>query len=349
MGDLATYEREFRRAGLPTFVARRTARRDIWTRAVPLLTVVALGQVVGAVDLGRSAAANTALLLGGVALLLGGFVVVNLVRGRSPLARLDDVGSVELAAFVLVPAVLPLALNGQLVSALVTAAANAALLAVLYAVIGYGVLSIVVWSGRRLLDQLVAALSLVARAIPLLLLFSVVLFINTEMWQTFALLSVGRLAGVVGLLLAVSTLFLAVRLPREVGRLEAGVLGGEVAPPLDRTQRVNVGLVLFVAQGLQVLVVALATGGFFVVLGLLAIPPSLVETWTGLAPEPVGGTAVTRELLQVAVAIAAVSGFYYSVAVLTDATYREEFAEELTEEMRASFRTRALYLAALPR
>ncbi len=53
---------------------------------------------------------------------------------------------------------------------------------------------------------------------------------------------------------------------------------------------------------------------------------------------------VTVELLRVSAGIAALSGLYYSVAVLTDSTYREEFLEELTGELRAVFADRARYL-----
>ena len=53
---------------------------------------------------------------------------------------------------------------------------------------------------------------------------------------------------------------------------------------------------------------------------------------------------VTVELLRVSAGIAALSGLYYSVAVLTDATYREEFLEELTDDLRAVFADRARYL-----
>jgi hypothetical protein len=55
---------------------------------------------------------------------------------------------------------------------------------------------------------------------------------------------------------------------------------------------------------------------------------------------------VTEELLRVSGGIAAFSGLYYAIAVLTDATYREEFLDELTEEMGDTFRARAEYLAA---
>ena len=42
--------------------------------------------------------------------------------------------------------------------------------------------------------------------------------------------------------------------------------------------------------------------------------------------------------------IAALSGLYYSVAVLTDTTYREEFLEELIGNLRTVFADRARYL-----
>ena len=51
-----------------------------------------------------------------------------------------------------------------------------------------------------------------------------------------------------------------------------------------------------------------------------------------------------EELLRVAGGLAAFSGFYFAVAMLTDTTYREEFLSELTSEMQASFRARVEYL-----
>lgn len=330
---------------MPSFIAERTATQDIWTKAVPVLALVAGVEVLGALDLSSAAWVNALLLLAGAALLLASVVVVNALRRRPLLAGPTHVGSLELGAFVVVPALLPLVLNGQAVSAGVTAAGNALLLALAYPTITFGTPFIVVWAGRRLVGQLATALTLVTRAIPLLLLSSVVLFINTEMWQAFATMSTARLAATLALLVVVSTAFLVVRLPREVGVLEREV--GVEAPPLDRRQRVNVGFVLFISQGLQVAVVALAVAVFFTALGLLAVPPDLVETWIGRPPDTLlslSGFVLTDELLRVAAAIAGLSGFSYSIAVLTDATYREEFAAEITDEMRASFRARADYL-----
>jgi len=342
---LAEYEARFRRAGLPLFVAGTTARTEVWTRAVPVLGLVFVGGVLGAIDLQWSTWANVGALIGGMAILLGGLALANHLRGRPLLARPRDVGAFELAGFVLLPAVLPAIFGGQTRSAWVTAVANLAVLAVLYGTIRYGLLSIVAWAARRLGGQLAASVILLARAIPLLMLFSVVLFLTTEMWQTFARMDDASLGAIAGLLVAVGTLFLVARLPREGAALERDVGGG---PPLDRRQRFNVGLVMFVSHALQVLVVSLAVGVFFVAFGLLATPAALLHTWVGQPTDEVltvGGVPLYAELLRVSAAIAAFSGLYYAIAVLTDATYREEFLSELEGSMRETFVARAEYLA----
>ena len=53
---------------------------------------------------------------------------------------------------------------------------------------------------------------------------------------------------------------------------------------------------------------------------------------------------LTWELLRVAGAIAAFTGLYFTISMLTDDVYRREFLEELTSEMRESFCERAEYL-----
>jgi len=45
----------------------------------------------------------------------------------------------------------------------------------------YGLASIIRFTGRRIGERLEVAAELLARAIPLLLLFSLMLFVNTEM------------------------------------------------------------------------------------------------------------------------------------------------------------------------
>ncbi|WCB92689.1 hypothetical protein DSM104299_01387 [Baekduia alba] len=350
MDELAAYERRFRRAGLPLLIEDYSASEDIFTRVAPLLAFIAFLEVFGAVDLSWPWWANVATVLGALAVLLGALALRNHARGRPAFAIPERVGPVELAIFVLVPALLPVVFNQQVTSALVTAAGNVLILLVAWGVVGFGLLSIVRWAGARLVTQLAASIPLVARAVPLLMLFAVVLFLTTEMWQVFAEMELASLIAIVALLMVIGSLFVVGRIPREVGALAEQAAHG--VPPLRRAQRVNVGMVLFVSQALQVLVVALAVGVFFVVFGLLAIDDGVLDAWLGHAGHAIVDWSVfgvrirpTQELLRVATAIAALSGLYYAIAVLTDATYREEFLDEVTGDMRETFADRGRYLA----
>ena len=329
-------------------VEDRRASEDIWTRAAPVLAFVVIVEVILAGNLDWPPWANVLVLVGAIAAVVGTTAAINRLRGRPALALPEDVGRIELAAFVAVGGLLQL-IGGQTTSAWVVCAANLALLGVLYVSIAYGLPSIVRFTGRRVGEQLAASIDLLARAVPLLLLFSAVLFINTEMWQVFAGMDDATLGATAALLVAVGSMFLAVRLPIEVARLERDVQAG---PPLERRQRVNVGLVLFVSQALQILVVATAVGAFFVAFGALVISPDVIEAWLGTRGKQVlhvdlfgVDVSLTVELLRVSTGIAVLSGLYYSVAVLTDSTYREEFLEELTGELREVFADRARYLA----
>lgn len=348
--QLARYEQGFRRAGLPLFIAGRSAATDVFNRAVPLLGLVFIGEMLGALNLEWSSLANIAAIAGALALLLAWIVAVNKARGHPAVAIPQDVGKIELAGFVLIPALLPLIFGGQWRSALVTAAANVFLLALVYGIIGFGLTSILRWTLGRLAGQLRASLELFARAIPLLMIFSVVLFLTVEMWEVFNDLPTASFVGLAVLFVALGASFLVARLPREVKAIEREV--GEGSPPLDSSERVNVALVMFVSQALQVLSVSVAIGAFFAAVGVLVIDQAQTAAWIGGADPDVlvefklfDHTAIlTAELLRVAGAIAAFTGLYFAISMLTDDVYRREFLEELTSEMRDSFRQRAEYL-----
>jgi hypothetical protein len=350
MNELAAYERRFRSAGLPLFIEDYSAREDVFTRAAPFLALVFLGEMLGAVQLDWSLLANVAAALGGLAVLLVAFGLINRLREGPFWSFPEDVGRLELAAFVLLPALLPLIFGGQLGSALITAAANAVLLLLVYAVVGYGLLSIVRWASRRLLAQLRASLDLLGRALPLLLVFANVLFLTAELWQAARTMPTSFAVLLVCVLGFVGAAFLITRLPREVRGLEEEA--GGAGPPLTTRQRLNVGLVMLVSQALQIAVVGLAVFGFFIVLGVLMVNDTVREQFMGssghvalrlnLFGEPV---QVTRELLRVSGGIAMFSGLYWAVAVLTDVSYRKEFLDELTREMTETFKARRDYLA----
>jgi hypothetical protein len=340
--ELAEYERRFRRAGLPLLIEDYSPWEDVFTRAVGLLGLVFLGELLGAVQLDWAWWANALALAGGAAIALGAVALANRRRGRAALAVPERVGLLELAGFVIVPALLPLVFGGQVVSALVTAGANLVVLALVYLVVGVGLVSILRWAAGRLLGQLAASLVLLTRAVPVLLIVMIVLFINTEMWQVFADVSDPALAGVVVLFVGLGSVFIGARVPREVRGLEREV-GAE--PELTRRQRVNVGLVLFASQGLQVLVVAALVAAFFVAFGTLAITPDVVETWIGHRPHAIAGQrSLSVELVKVSGALGAFGGLYYAIAVLSEQAYREEFLEGLEASLRETFRQRAEYL-----
>jgi hypothetical protein len=104
---------------------------------------------------------------------------------------------------------------------------------------------------------------------------------------------------------------------------------------------------MFVSQALQVLVVAALVGAFFVAFGALAITPDVVEVWIGEPPDAIAGNPSTSvELLKVSSGLAAFSGLYYAIAVLSDATYREEFLADLQASLHETFADRARYLQA---
>lgn len=347
-------EQQLRRAGLPLLIEDYSASEDIFTRALPFLGFVAFVEVLGALKFGWPAWLNALAFLGGLGLLLVLFGVFNRWRGRSFFALPRRVGVPELAAFVLLPSLLPLVFGGQLGSAAATVAANLVLVALAWGVIGFGLLSIVRWAGARLFAQLSASLTLLVRALPLILFFGLIAFFTAEMWQLFAMVPTPRYIAAVALFLTIGLLFLVVRLPDGVREVQSSVdLAGQ---PLSRSQRVNLSLLILASQGLQITLVAALVWLFFTTFGALLVDVSVVEAWTGGEPERLfsigwlgGGTddeiVVTAELLRASLGIAAFSGLYYTVAMLVDATYRDEFMHELTDQMRSTFAVRTQYLA----
>lgn len=364
MDEIARYERRFRRAGLPLLIEDWSARTDAFNRAFPLLALIFVVELLGALNLDWSPLANAAAIGGALGFSLLAVVAINRRRGRRSLAIPEDLGPAELTGFVLVPALVPLLFNGQPTSALVTALVNVAVLGIVALGFGFGIGAILVWTLRHLAGQLAVSLMLLARAVPLLLLFALVLFINAEMWQVFGHMGDDSMAAVAILLSVVVLAFLGVRIPREVRTLEAGVAADLAAAeddpsapafvPLRRPQRANVGLVMLISHGLQVLVVTAAISAFFVVLGMLIIDAQTMESWIGTKGTTLWVMAdlgapllLTEELLRVALAIGALSGVYFAISVLTDGSYREEFLDELTEQMAQTFAARSAYLALL--
>jgi hypothetical protein len=311
--ELKAYEAAFRRDGLPMLIEDYSPAYDIFTRAVPLLGLVLALELLGPVNSDFSLGWNVVSVLMALGLMVLAFGLVNRHRGRPFLSRPRKVGKVELVAFVIVPALLPGLISGHWGIAALTALFNLLLLGLILAVVGFGLISILRWAVGRLVSELSRSFGLLVKAVPLLMIFSLILFLTPELWEVFAQLDRVSLAILVGLFVLLGSAFLIARLPKEVQSLEHDAGGG--GPPLKSRQRFNVGLVLFVSQSLQVLLVALAVAAFFVVFGLLTINAELIEGWIQGTPEVLFGfqlggreAQVTVELLRVATAIASFTG-----------------------------------------
>jgi len=367
---LRKVEEWFLSRGMPHFIDGYSVTRDVFTRTLPTLTLILLLELALALNSHWAWWVNGLVAGASFAGLLGVWAGTNALRHRPLLARPDRMGATELAVFVLVPAVLPLLAGGQWLTALNTLVGNLVLLGLIYATTSYGLLPMTRWAVRRLVRQLGDVFNLLVRAMPLLLLFVTFLFLTTEVWQVAVTLDGPFLAVTMGLFALAGIVFVVARLPREVTGIAsdltdvaevvcrtpaAALVAGEVpSPPLTRRQWLNLGLVVLFSQGVQIVLVSLMIGVFFVAFGLLTVTPATGALWAGapvhiLADWQWWGrpVAVTTELLRVTGFLTAFSGFYFTVYVLTDSTYRHEFLDDVLAEVREALAVRAVYLAAV--
>ncbi|MFI7068453.1 hypothetical protein ACIBL3_46220 [Kribbella sp. NPDC050124] len=346
--ELERYEQRFRRAGLPLFIEDFSPTHDIFTRATPLLALVFLAEMLGATSLDWPVWKNALAAIAALAALIGGFGILNKLRGRPFWSLPTRFGIPELAVFILLPALLPLVTEGQVQQFFGVVLGNLLLVGLVYVVVGYGLIATTYWSLRRLAGDLADSIASMVRALPLLLVFSLVLFINTEMWQVFTGMPIEFILFSMAAFTLLSTLFLMVRLPKEVDAIEQDAASG---PPLRRLQRLNLTVSLAIRQWVQTLVVSSGVFLFFIAFGMLGISRQIYETWeidpgawsydVQLLGHPM---VISAGLVKVAVGIANFTGLYYSIALMTDSSYREEFLDSVTVELRKLFKARAEYL-----
>jgi hypothetical protein len=345
------FERAFRRDGLPNLIVDLSAAEDIFTRAMPFLALVFAVEIVNALDI-NSGWANLVLALCGTGVLIGAFGAANVVRGRRFLSISTRVGIPELVMFVVLPGLLPMLLSRRFLVGLSTILVNVAILVLVYMVVGFGLIAIVRWACVRLFAQLAASRSLLVRAVPPLLFFSLVMFFTQEIWAVFTATGQGVYWTAIGLFVLLGVLVLSGRLPAIVGEMEAELNGGGV--PLRRRERLNLAAVALISESLQVLFVSAAVWLFYVLVGTLLVSADVRGAWLGQPGTVIWEVAwfgehvqVTSELLRVATGVAAFAGLYYAVAILVDSAYRDQFVDGLSRELRDTFRRRSEYLNLL--
>jgi len=366
-------ERWFVRRGVPHFIDDYAAATDIWTRSAPLLLVAYVAGGMNALDLRSwSWRRNLAAAAVVVGILVAGWAVARLARRRAFLERPDVLGPPELAVFVIGPAV-PSAVFGQWGDVVQALVEGVAVLAVVYLLTSYAVFALVGWAARRSAAQLPSLAGLVVRALPLLLLFTTFLFINAEVWQVAGTLTGAAYAATLAIFFLLGAVFVLSRMPAlmrglstfddwsEIGGLVVGTpaerldvpASGRPPPcPLDAREKLNVGLVTVFSQALQITFVAILLTMFFALFGLLAIPEATAQAWTALdevhvlASADLGGRelVISEPLLRVAGFLGAFTGMYFTVVLSTDATYRDEFAEDVAPQIRQALAVRCAYL-----
>jgi hypothetical protein len=240
------------------------------------------------------------------------------------------------------------------------------------------------WAGRQTVSQLRRVFELFGRALPLLMLFAVTLFITADLWQVAAVVGASRYWLLVVLFVLVGLVFLTLRLPAEVRSQLGPIPAEEVVARCERTplaheaaaiapvvatgaraadltvaQRVNLLLILMFTQLLQVFLVAAMISVFFFIFGVLAIQEPVINSWVGselprgqvdpLLTLDIGGQrfVITRELIRVCAFLGMLSGFYFTIYVITDKTYREDFFDHVLDRVRRIVVVRAVYLELL--
>lgn len=366
-------ERWFLKRGIPHFIHGYNATEDVFTRALPLFALVFMGEVVVATDTSWTAAQNVAAFAGGIGLLAGGYALLNRWRDRPAFAVPDSIGTVELTAFVVLPSLLPLVIGGRVTGALLTAGFNIATIIVAYAVLGFGLVPMLRWAGAHTIHQLGGLIHLMARSLPLVLVFSMFIFLNAELWQVANDFTGPFFWTSLAVLACVGSLFVLLRLPREVETLRrfaswddvaASLEGTPLSPDLARAQTgtpdppslsradwLNVGLVWVFSQGVQILLVGTVIGLFYAVFGTFTVREQTIDQWTQGDIDALwritDDLIVTSELVKVAGFIAAFSALQFAVSAVTDDAYRAEFLGELVSEVREAFAVRVLYLHLL--
>jgi hypothetical protein len=300
LGDV---EHWFIKRGLPHFIEDYRATDDVFTRALPLLVLLLMGQL--GVELTKKSVNWQHRLIGagaGLAFVIVLFLVANLIRQPRQWYKWPKrVGVIEIAFLVALGPGVGFAVRHKPGAAALDLLASVGVLIFIYAATAYAVLPVILWALRHSIKEIGNLVNLASRALPMLALFGTFIFLNADMWHIAGLLPRHKLWETVGFFAAITFLFLLVRLPDEVRRLSGQYTAEAVAAaaaqtPLEhhlvdvdtqhlpqlqttRRQRLNMLFVLGFTQVIQVLLLSVVVFVYFVALGKLAVSDEQISDW----------------------------------------------------------------------
>ena len=379
-GDLrAKAEVWLTRQGLPHLIQNYSATQDIFTRMMPFLIIVFFAEVgfgFGSRFSGWLQAEIIGLFL--LVSIVSG-LALNLIQKRRILSLPKRVGALEIGTFILVPAALSMiSASRPLFTFVAVIILNVILVAGGYLLTSYAVVPMLRWTLEFMWEQARDMIRLIARSLPMSLLFAGFFFLNTEMWQVASDYTPLFYAISVGMIVLSGLLFIFNRIPDEVLSLERFHSWEEVrdivsktdspladveldeetakeefaGAPLSRGATSNIELLLLLSQVVRFLMAGLAIGSFFFVLGIFSIRRFVIERW--LREDHIneiwtgnilgGEIMLTWQLLAVSGFIASFASLQFVVTTMVDKEYREHFFADMVERLREVLAVRRQYL-----
>ncbi|WP_382308231.1 hypothetical protein [Herbiconiux sp. UC225_62] len=351
-------EHWLRARGLPYFVPSRAWGDRLAVRIAPFLVFLLLADVAFSglirfqVVIDEDSPELALLLLFVVLLLTLAVIAVPITLAylsagllrRFPAAALPCTIALLVLCLVGTPLVASLTSSGLDVIAMIVVNVTAVALAFLLTWIGVGAL--LGSAARTALRQLGAVGTLATRALPILMLVVVFAFFSRPLWEVTSTMQPARLVAV-GVFFVVLGLLFAV----PITRTEMRDLAATSGPPLGRLERANIEAVFVLALGFQVLIFAVLTCVFLLVLGGLAFSSEVLEEWVGPRATTLTFFGIevpfTWALLKTALFLSCVSSLNFLVSVTTNRGYRTTFYEPLFHEAREALRVRAAYRGAI--
>ncbi len=380
MDPIRRTETWFSHNGLPQFVDDYNSREHIWTRALPAMLAVIVIQLVGSLSFAVTSGGRVLPVVGFVA---AGLAVLGLglwskfKRGYW-FAPADRVRWPVFAGFMLTGVLSEIlqfgkSVDGDTISwfALTVALVMQALiLGVIYVITRFALLSMIGWGIRQTVKSASDLYVVATKALPLLLIVMIVLFINTEMWQVAGSLDSGLLWSSAGLLLVLGVLVTLERTNEQVRSLDQGAsveqlrascagtpLAGQAdglsevcGPDLERPQRRNLLIAALFTQLVQAALIGTLVFAFFIVFGMVAITAPVQQTWMGdLGSADVFWVigdehALSRALVRVSTFLGAFAAFYVTIYASSDPVYRASFSEDTGASLQQAVDVRRVYL-----